>query len=36
MNIPKTLAKIGSVYIEEAILAVLEGAEGLLPGEISE
>ena len=36
MNIPKTLAKIGSVYIEEAILAVLEGAEGLLPGEISD
>lgn len=28
MNTPKTLAKIGSVYIEEAILAVLEGEEG--------
>lgn len=37
MNTPKTLAKIGSVYIEEAILAVLEGEEGnLLPQEISE
>ena len=36
MNTPKTLAKIGSVYIEEAILAVLEGEEGLLPHEISE
>ena len=28
MNTPKTLAKIGSVYIEEAILAVLEGEAG--------
>ncbi len=36
MNTPKTLAKIGSVYIEEAILAILEGEEGLLPQEISE
>ena len=36
MNIPKTLAKIGSVYIEEAILVVLEGEEGLRPEEISE
>ena len=36
MNTLKTLAKIGSVYIEEAILAVLEDEEGLLPGEISE
>ena len=37
MNTPKTLAKIGSVYIEEAILAILEDAEGnLLPQEISE
>lgn len=37
MNTPKTLAKIGSVYIEEAILVVLEDAEGnLLPQEISE
>lgn len=36
MNTPKTLAKIGSVYIEEAILGVLEGESGLLPGDISE
>ena len=36
MNTPKTLAKIGSVYIEEAILAVLEDEKGLLPQEISE
>ena len=36
MNTPKTLAKIGSVYIEEAMLAVLEGEEGLRPGDISE
>ena len=36
MNTPKTLAKIGSVYIEEAILVVLEGEEGLRPEEISE
>lgn len=36
MNTPKTLAKIGSVYIEEAILAVLEEEAGLRPEEISE
>ena len=36
MNTPKMFAKIGSVYMEEAILAVLEGEEGLRPEEISE
>lgn len=35
MNTPRILAKIGSVYIEEAILAVLEGEEGLLPSSLS-
>lgn len=36
MNTPRALAKIGSVYIEEAILAVLEGEDGLRAQEISD
>ena len=36
MNTPRGMAQIGIAYFEEAILAVLEDEEGLLPNEISE